>query len=55
MPERPFGADFFLIFGMRGYRLPDVITRVKFQVDWSKSMESTAYWFFKVSHDRRQC
>jgi len=44
----------FTIFGMWGH-IADVITYVKFQVDWSKGFGSTdtQNWVFPIDFDRR--
>jgi len=41
MPGRPCRADFFNSWHAGLY--PDVITRVKFQIDQSKGLEATAH------------
>ena len=48
------GRYFFLNFWHAGL-YPEVITHVKFQVDWSKDLESTVPKIgrFSASHDRR--
>ena len=57
MPGRPCMADFFNSWHAGLY--PDIITRVKFQVDQSKGLEDTAYGCLKSGalksafHDRR--